>query len=152
MNIIIDRLRRTKRKDKWIFTVISSDNGKGFMRSHGWHYSEESDRITRPTAATFKGPMADVDEQTLENIKTLIKDEIDAIGQPLPMRSIFTTLTNLYALHGDWDIVVEAIKADISHYDGKEPLPQWVAYCTASILAKFEADEVPEEVVMKKAS
>ena len=152
MNITIDRLKRKKRKGKWIFTVVSTDGGKGFIRSHGWHYSEESERVTRPTAATFPGPMADVDEDTVNDIKTLVEDEIAAIGQPLPLRSIFTTLTNLYETHQDWDVVVEAIKADIDHYGGKEPLPQWVAYCAACVLAKFEADEVPEEVVMKKAS
>ena len=152
MNITIDRLRRKKRKGKWIFTVISTDGSKGFIRSHAWHYSEESDRVTRPTAATFPGPMADVDEQTLEDIKVLIKDEIDAIGQPLPLRAIFTTLTRLYETHQDWDIVVDAIKVDIEQYKGLEPLPQWVAYCAATVLAKMEANEIPEEVVMKKAS
>ena len=152
MNITIDRLRRKKRKGKWIFTVVSSDGSKGFIRSHAWNYSEESDRITRPTAATFAGPMADVDEQTLNDIKSLVKDEISAVGQPLPLRSIFTTLRDLYELHQDWDVVVDAIKADIAHYDGREPLPQWVAYCAACVLAKVEADEVPEEVIMKKAS
>ena len=152
MNITIDRLKRTKRKGKWIFTVVSTDGSKGFIRSHGWHYSEESSRITRPTAATFPGAMAEVDEQTLDDIKELVNNEIDAIGQPLPLRSIFTTLKNLYEAHQDWDVVVDAIKADIAHYDGKEPLAQWVAYCSAAILAKFEADELPEEVIMKKAS
>ena len=152
MNITIDRLRPKKRKGKWIFTVVSTDGSKGFMRTHGWHYSEESDRITRPTAATFAGVMAEVDEQTLDDIKKLVKDEIDAIGQPLPVRSIFTTLKDMYEVHQDWDVVVAAIKADIEHYAGKEPLPQWVAYCAAAVLAKFDADELPEEVVMKKAS
>ena len=140
-------------REKWRFTIVMLSPDKvGFFRSHAWRYVVESDRIMRPTARGFHGNLTEVDEATLNLIRTHVKEEIAAFDQRFSARAAIRVLKDLYEEEGSWIDVYTHVKGEIDDAGNKESVAQWIALCTAACLASIEESQIPKEVVIRKAS
>lgn len=135
-------------KGKWRFTV-AFHSPVGCMHSHGWRYVEKSDRIMRPTAAGFQGPLTNLDEDHIDLLRRLLKDELRLRSRPVGVKAVLAELKKQYAERKNWGEVYEVFRQDLERYAANGNAfnsTQLFALISAACLAEVEAEDLPDNV------
>lgn len=146
----IERLHpEEKNPDYWIFTLIypGADN-QGFIRSHGWKYIASENQIRRPTARGFAGRLTDLDDESTEQLRKLVKREIMYYGVPIPAKTIRYKLEELINLHQTWEKAYTHVRDTLleNTTDNALTAGQWALLLTLSVLATRPIDVVQQEI------